>query len=301
MIAVFAAMDAEVQPLLRAAVLRESSEASGFPVIRAEIGGREAIVCRTGLGRRAAAAAEAVLGSFSPKVVLSAGTAGGLSPDLNAGDIVICDRVRAADGASPEDAEPVLADAGSPARASRPGAAAHDRSVGLDGGGWRRLADGVARAAELARSRGFEPTFHHHTATYVEAPWEIERLLELTDVGLLLDTGHLTLGGGDPIQALDDWRERIDHVHVKDYRREILAAIVAERADMEEAWRRGVFCELGQGDVDLPGFFARLRTIGYEGWLVVEQDRIPAADERPGEAAEAQARNRRWLATTVGL
>jgi len=198
-------------------------------------------------------------------------------------------------------ARPVLADAGSPARASRPGAAAHDRGVGLDGGGWRRLADGVARAAELARSRGFEPTFHHHTATYVEAPWEIERLLELTDVGLLLDTGHLTLGGGDPIQALDDWRERIDHVHVKDYRREILAAIVAERADMEEAWRRGVFCELGQGDVDLPGFFARLRTIGYEGWLVVEQDRIPAADERPSEAAEAQARNRRWLAATVGL
>ena len=44
------------------------------------------------------------------------------------------------------------------------------------------------RAADLARTRGFEPTFHHHTATFVEAPWEIERLLELTDVGLLLDT-----------------------------------------------------------------------------------------------------------------
>lgn len=149
MIAVFAAIDAEVQPLLRAAVLRESSEASGFPVIRAEIGGREAIVCRTGLGRRAAAAAEAVLGSFSPKVVLSAGTAGGLSPDLNAGDIVICDRVRAADGASPDDTEPVLADPGLLAVAlratKRAGVAVRfGRSVTVDTVAW-----GVEEKAQL--------------------------------------------------------------------------------------------------------------------------------------------------------
>jgi inosose dehydratase len=56
----------------------------------------------------------------------------------------------------------------------------------------------TAGALELARSRGLEPSFHHHAGSYVEAPWEIERLLELTDVGLLLDTGHLAVGGGDP-------------------------------------------------------------------------------------------------------
>src|SRR5207245_625361 len=127
-------------------------------------------------------------------------------------------------------ARPVFADGGSPQRAARPGAAATDRSVGLDEAGWQRLAAGVARAAERARARGFEPTFHHHTATYVEAPWEIERVLELTDIGLLLDTGHLALGGGDPVRALRDWHERIDHVHVKDYRRSVLDAVLAERA-----------------------------------------------------------------------
>ena len=109
-----------------------------------------------------------------------------------------------------------------------------------------------------ARSRGYRPTFHHHTATYVEAPWEIERMLELTDVGLLLDTGHLALGGGDPVQGLRDWGERIDHLHVKDYKRAILEGVIADRAGMEEAWRRRVFCELGTGDVDLPAFFAEL-------------------------------------------
>jgi inosose dehydratase len=198
-------------------------------------------------------------------------------------------------------ARPVFADGGSPERAARPGAAATDRSVGLDDAGWRRFADGVARAAEVARARGFEPTFHHHTATYVEAPWEIERVLELTDVGLLLDTGHLALGGGDPVQGLLDWHERIDHLHVKDYSRSILEGVLADRAGMEEAWRRGVFVELGTGDVDLEAFFAAVESVGYSGWLVVEQDRIPAPDEDASDAIAAQARNRAWLRDHVGL
>lgn len=196
---------------------------------------------------------------------------------------------------------PVLADAGSPARLANPGRGGTDLGLGLDERGWRHLADGVRRAAELARSRGFEPTFHHHTGSYVEAPWEIERLLELTDAGLLLDTGHLVLAGGDPTQAFRDWSDRIDHVHVKDVRKSVFEEVVADRADMVEAWRRGVFCELGSGDVDLEAFVSRLATSGYAGWLVVEQDRIPAPGEDPDNAAEAQARNRRWLVEHAGL
>jgi inosose dehydratase len=205
------------------------------------------------------------------------------------------------EAAGAADARPVFADGGSPGRAARPGAAATDRSVGLDDAGWTRFAAGVAHAAEAARARGFEPTFHHHTATYVEAPWEIERMLELTDVGLLLDTGHLALGGGDPVHGLRDWAGRIDHLHVKDYRRSILEGVLADRADMEEAWRRKVFCELGTGDVDLPAFFAEVEAVGYSGWLVVEQDLIPAPDEDASEAMDAQARNRRWLTDVAGL
>ena len=126
-------------------------------------------------------------------------------------------------------------------------------------------------------------------------------MLELTDVHLLLDTGHLALGGGDPVQGLRDWGARIDHLHVKDYKRSILESVIADRADMEEAWRRKVFCELGTGDVDLPAFFAEVEAVGYRGWLVVEQDLIPAPDEDASEAIEAQARNRRWLADVAGL
>jgi inosose dehydratase len=223
-------------------------------------------------------------------------------PDALAGDIAAMEEtLDLFDAAGANGARPVFADGGSPERAARPGAAATDRSVGLDDAGWRRFADGVARAAEVARARGFEPTFHHHTATYVEAPWEIERVLELTDIGLLLDTGHLALGGGDPVQGLRDWHERIDHLHVKDYSRRILDGVLADRAGMEEAWRRGVFVELGAGDVDLEAFFAAVRSVGYDGWLVVEQDRIPAPDEDASEAIAAQARNRAWLREHAGV
>ena len=196
---------------------------------------------------------------------------------------------------------PVLADAGSPERHENPGRGAEDRRLGLDEQGWRRLADGVERAVELARSRGFEPTFHHHTSSYVEAPWEIERLLELTDVGVLVDTGHLLLGGGDPVQALRDWGARVNYVHVKDVRLRVLHAVVEERADMIEAWRRGIFCELGAGDVPLEDFFTALRESAYTGWVVVEQDRIPRPDEELRESAEAQVRNRRWLREHAGI
>ena len=103
------------------------------------------------------------------------------------------------------------------------------------------------------------------------------------------------------MQGLRDWRDRIDHVHVKDYSRAVLEGVLADRADMAEAWRRDVFVELGTGDVDLDAFFAALAESGYSGWLVVEQDRIPRPDEGVAEAVEAQRRNRRWLREHPGL
>ena len=199
------------------------------------------------------------------------------------------------------EAKPVLADGGSAERIRFPGRAAADRSIGLDDAGWARFAEGVAQACGLARTRGFEPTFHHHTATFVEAPWEIERVLELTDVGLLLDTGHLRLGGGDPTTALRDWGDRINHIHIKDVHDEVLAGVIADAADMPEAWRRGVFCELGTGDVDLDSFFAELARSDYSGWLVVEQDMVPQSPQDAADAAASQVRNRAWLAEHAGL
>lgn len=138
----------------------------------------------------------------------------------------------------------------------------------------------VSEAAELVRRRGFEPAFHPHLNTRVQTPAEIERLLAETDVQLLLDTGHLTAAGGDPVVAVREWGERINHVHLKDV-------------------RDGVFCELGAGVVDLRGVLDALGA--YAGWLVVEHDWVPKPGEEPEAQIAAQARNRRWLRDHAGV
>jgi inosose dehydratase len=191
--------------------------------------------------------------------------------------------------------KPTLADAGSGARRLAPGRAHSDRSLGLQPEGWDRLATNLQEAVELCRSRGYEPTFHHHAGTYVEAPWEIEELLARSDVGLCLDTGHLVLGGGDPVGAVRDWGPRINHVHLKDVQRSVIDAVIREGGDMMQVWRRRAFCRLGSGDLDIDAILGALRARDYRGWLVVEQDVIPGPDTPPDAAAADQDENRAYL------
>lgn len=190
---------------------------------------------------------------------------------------------------------PTIADAGSESRSAYPGRAVDDRSLGWDDAGWSQFAEQLAQIVERCRARGYEPTFHPHTATYIEAPWEIDRLLELSDIGVCLDTGHLLLGGGDPVSAVDSWRERINHVHVKDARLDVIRQIIRDSAPVEEIWRRRAFCRLGDGDVALERVLEELRGVGYDGWLIVEQDILPDADEGAEAPARDQAANREWL------
>lgn len=189
---------------------------------------------------------------------------------------------------------PTLADAGSNLRRSSPGRSHTDQKLGLSPDGWNRLAEGVRRAVDVCRERGYEPTFHHHAGTFVEAPEEIQTLLDRTDVGLCLDTGHMLLGGGDPVQAVRDWGPRINHVHLKDARMSVIQRLIEDRAPMIEVWRRYAFSALGQGDLDVNGVLQGLTASAYAGWLVVEQDRFPDP-AGPADAALDQERNREFL------
>ena len=198
----------------------------------------------------------------------------------------------AANGGPP--ARPTLADAGSERRRAYPGRAHADHELGWDDAGWTRFADAMARLLERCRARGYEPTFHPHTATYVEAPWEIDRLLSMTDASVCLDTGHLLIGGGDPVQAVRDWGARINHVHLKDARLAVIGEIVADRAPVRAIWERGAFCQLGTGDVALDDVLEQLRAHDYRGWLVVEQDILPDPAD-PGKPVIDQRLNREYL------
>ena len=132
----------------------------------------------------------------------------------------------------------------------------------------------------------------------------MEALLERTDRELLdlcFDTGHILVGGGDPVRLARDWAERISHVHLKDVSAELLARLRAGELNVEAAWAEGLFCPFGDGAVDLDGFLALPELARYTGWLVLEQDRVAVrVDDLPAVRA-TEERNLSFVTRLLGV
>ncbi|HJU42367.1 MAG TPA: sugar phosphate isomerase/epimerase [Vicinamibacterales bacterium] len=144
---------------------------------------------------------------------------------------------------------------------------------------WMTFAAGVDKVANaVAQETGLRTVFHPHCGGYVETPDEIDRLMELTDrtrVGLVLDSGHIIYGGGDPLTVLNTHRPRVWHVHFKDCDLNVAKSARQKRLGYLEAVRAQLFCELGTGVVDFASIAGALKSSGYGGWIVVEQDVFP--------------------------
>jgi inosose dehydratase len=172
--------------------------------------------------------------------------------------------------------------------------------LGLTEDQWQVFAEGTENIAGAVKDAfGIRTVFHHHCAGYVETPEEIDTLMALTNpdvLGLCLDMGHYAFGGGNPVEALRKYEDRLWHVHFKDF--DPTAAGVSREAngDYFDAIKRGVFCELGKGSVDFKTIVKDLKTIGYTGWIVVEQDILPGMGN-PKVCAQA---NRNYI-KTLGL
>ncbi len=165
---------------------------------------------------------------------------------------------------------------GSPDRERTAGRAPAPGTPVLTDAGWQRLADLLHDLGRATRDAGRRMAFHPHAGTFVETPEEVERLTALTDpelVPLCLDVGHFTVGGGDPVQALRTYGERVTHVHLKDVSAEVLGGLRdGSVAGFDDAIRARLFTELGAGVLDLDGVLDALIERGYDGWLMVEQD-----------------------------
>jgi len=194
----------------------------------------------------------------------------------------------------------VLSDATAavPARTAKAGRITPADGLGPDE--WQIVGAGAERIARAVRdATGLRTAFHHHCATYVETPDEIAALMRITSpelLGLCVDTGHATYGGGDPLALLRDYSSRIWHVHFKDCSTTVAADARRGEWDYFAAVRNGLFCELGQGAVDFDAVIRELRTMAYDGWIVVEQDVLPSM----GTPFASAHRNRLFLAA-LGL
>lgn len=161
---------------------------------------------------------------------------------------------------------------------------------------WADFTRGANHLARRVREEaGVRTVIHQHVGTLIETRDEVRRFLDATDptlVGVCLDTGHWVFGtGGDPATAIRELGDRVWHVHFKDCDPLVMAESRRQGWDGLTSTGHGVFCELGKGCVDFPDILRALEEIGYDGWIVVEQDVLPGMGD-PGESAR---RNRDYL------
>jgi len=154
----------------------------------------------------------------------------------------------------------------------------YDARPVLDEQGWAMMFANLDHLAALARSRGVTPSLHPHVGTMVETQAEVLRVLSGSSIPLCLDTGHLLIGGTDPVGIVRQWTGRIAHVHVKDVDSRLVAKVRAGELTYQQAVAQNLYVPLGKGDVDFATIVAALTKAGYDGWYVIEQDTILAGE-----------------------
>src|SRR5689334_7734348 len=142
----------------------------------------------------------------------------------------------------------------------------------LDGEGWRRAGAHLHELADRVARHGLTLVLHPHVDTLVETASEVERALEHTDVPFCFDTGHLLIGGTDPLRFLSEHADRVAHVHLKDVDAPLAKRVRERELSLVQAVQAGLFRPLGDGDARIEEVVRRLDDIGYERWLVLEQD-----------------------------
>jgi inosose dehydratase len=168
--------------------------------------------------------------------------------------------------------------------AAATGGDGYDSRPILDDGQWATLLGNLDRLAAAAADRGVLAVLHPHVGTMVETRSDVDRVLAGSQIKLCLDTGHLLIGGTDPLQLAREVPDRIAHAHLKDVDAALAARVQAGELTYTEAVHAGMYTPLGSGDIDIAGIVTALRDNGFDGWFVMEQDTIldgEPADEGP--------------------
>ena len=141
---------------------------------------------------------------------------------------------------------------------------------------WPRFAGRLTELADAVAKQGLRIAYHHHMGTIVQSEAEIDRLMLLTgpSLTLLLDIGHASFAGADPIALAHRHRDRIGHVHCKDVRRTVMDDVLRDDLSFLDSVVDGVFTVPGDGMVDFATVLEQLPD--YAGWLVVEAEQDPA-------------------------
>jgi inosose dehydratase len=168
----------------------------------------------------------------------------------------------------------VAAGAGVVVLAAATGSDGYDSRPVLDDGQWSTLFANLDRLAGIAADRGLLAVLHPHVGTVIETKDDVDKVLAGSSIPLCLDTGHLLIGGTDPLELAKAVPNRIAHTHLKDVDETLAARVQSGELTYTEAVAQGMYTPLGTGDVNIAGIVAALLDNGFDGWFVLEQDTI---------------------------
>jgi len=142
---------------------------------------------------------------------------------------------------------------------------------------WKSFYNKINEVSKYMEDYGVPLAYHHHMGTVVQSQEDTERLIDNTSssVKLLIDTGHMLFAGGDFIKVAKDYSSRLQHVHCKDIRKDVLNKSLKNDLSFIDAFFAGAFTVPGDGCIDYKTFLKLLKDLNYKGWLVVEAEQNP--------------------------
>jgi inosose dehydratase len=159
---------------------------------------------------------------------------------------------------------------------------------------YKKLGRLLTEIGKRSHEHGIPTAYHNHMNSLGERPEEVDWIMDAADpryVKLLLDIAHYQQGGGDPVKAIRNYKNRILLLHLKD----VESPVPGATGDLSRSYR---FVELGRGKVDLPAVVAALKEVNFNGWGVIELDAVPDPNRTPKESAMI---SKKYVAEKLGM
>jgi inosose dehydratase len=153
----------------------------------------------------------------------------------------------------------------------------------LDEDGWNILFKNLNRIREACEAQGVDAVLHPHFGTMIETRDDVMQVIQGSNIKFCLDTGHMFLGGTDPVFFSQNYSDRVGHVHMKDVNGELAEKVRSGQISYFAGVSNNLYVPLGQGSIDMRQVVKNLvEGAGYSGWFVLEQDLTLSAEPLSG-------------------
>ncbi len=166
---------------------------------------------------------------------------------------------------------------------------------------WQQKTSGLDELGRrIGEEYGLHVQFHSHADSHVGYQPDIERLLESTNpewVNLCFDTGHIAYYGGDCLELIKKYPDRIGYLHLKQINPLVVSQVLDKDLSFPEAVRMGAMIEPPLGVPEMPPLLEAVSNLNRDIEGIIEHDLYPCPPDMPLPIAK---RTKAYLASCSG-